>query len=267
VELTFLILALGATAGLVAITYAMRPGTRAIARHGVINALIGGLIVGAVVVGIVTLFFYGKDLFGTIGLLQALTIGAVVGAAVGAGFFWLSTVVLEIGLWFRPSASWAVGAVLATPVILAAVGFGYISFNAYVAQQAQPTVVPGTVRLILDGQRLGHIDVNSAVSCALLKDGGLAIDAQPTADDGRPADIQFTMTAAGEVSVVIVANGVQAFPGKGWEPGPETTNLIGDPIRAAGTVVLTNLVPLGTDQEPDPVERWSGRLMWGCGPQ
>jgi hypothetical protein len=83
------------------------------------------------------------------GTLIALAVAAVIGAVVFAvvmlmggtsadalraasylalGYLLLNLTVLVIGLVVRPSASWAVGAALATPVILAAIGFGYTAY-------------------------------------------------------------------------------------------------------------------------------------------
>ena len=46
------------------------------------------------------------------------------------GYLLLNLIVLVVGLWFRPSESWAIGAAVATPVILAAIGFGYTAYLA-----------------------------------------------------------------------------------------------------------------------------------------
>jgi heme/copper-type cytochrome/quinol oxidase subunit 4 len=85
------------------------------------------------------------------GTLIAFAVAAVLGAVVFAGvmlisaksddalraagyvavvYLVLNLTVLGIGLLARPSAAWAVGAALATPVILAAFGFGYTIFLA-----------------------------------------------------------------------------------------------------------------------------------------
>ncbi|HUP83328.1 MAG TPA: hypothetical protein VM284_03965 [Candidatus Limnocylindria bacterium] len=85
------------------------------------------------------------------GTLIALAVAAVIGAVVFAavmlisgkpedalraagymalGYLALNLIVLGIGLVARPPDIWAVGAALATPVILAAIGFGYTIFLA-----------------------------------------------------------------------------------------------------------------------------------------
>ena len=51
-------------------------------------------------------------------------------AYVAVSYLSLNVVVLTVGLWFKPSVSWAVGAALATPVILAAIGFGYAAYRS-----------------------------------------------------------------------------------------------------------------------------------------
>jgi hypothetical protein len=242
----------------------MRPATRSIARRGVTNALIAGLIVGVIAAVIVALFFYGKDFFGTIGLGQAVSLGLVAGSAIGAAFFWSNLVILEIGLWFRPAESWAVGAPFATPVILAAVGFGYVSYSAYQAQSQQPTVVGGTVEIVINGQRLGHVTARGSADCTLPVDGGLNIDATVSADNGQQARVQLAIR---NDQVTMLALGVGdsfATPGKGWSISDETVNLPPSDVRTRGAVDFAHLVPLLADGEPDPTERWDGALSWSC---
>ena len=50
---------------------------------------------------------------------------------VALAYLLLNLAVLAVGLVVRPSeSSWAIGAALATPVILAAIGFGYTAYLA-----------------------------------------------------------------------------------------------------------------------------------------
>ena len=63
-----------------------------------------------------------------IGLTAADVVRVVV--TVAGSYLLLNLTILAVGLWFKPSASWAVGAALATPVILAAIGFGYVAFRS-----------------------------------------------------------------------------------------------------------------------------------------
>jgi hypothetical protein len=49
---------------------------------------------------------------------------------VAVGYLCLNLAILAVGMWFKPSEGWAVGAALATPVILAAIGFGYAAYRA-----------------------------------------------------------------------------------------------------------------------------------------
>jgi hypothetical protein len=77
---------------------------------------------------ITTIFLNDPD---TTRILGPLGLGAVVAFVTGVGFLWLNVTILTVGLWFRPQRSWAIGACLATPVVLAAVGFGYSIFLAY----------------------------------------------------------------------------------------------------------------------------------------
>lgn len=86
------------------------------------------------------------------GTLIALAVSAVIGVAVVAavwlvarevnedslraaaylalGYLTLNLIVLGIGLLARPSNAWALGAAFATPLVIAAIGFGYTIFLA-----------------------------------------------------------------------------------------------------------------------------------------
>ena len=261
---TLLVMGLAATIVLVAVTYSRRSSVRDIYRRGFINACVAGLVVAAVTALLVTLFLNGKDFFGTISLSSAFGAGLIVGAAVGLGFFWLNMVILSIGMWFKPANSWPLGEAFATPVVIAAVGFGAIAFNTYQYQQAQPRAVPGTAQIVIDGQTLGHASAAGSANCQLLVDGGLSLDATITADDGRQVDIQLGIPSSGDSpNMAIVVGNVQAFPGKGWDPA-STTHLAPVWNRASGQLTFDGLVPLDVNAEPDPTERWSGNLSWTC---
>jgi hypothetical protein len=261
-----LIVGLPATIVLWLATWVRHPEMRGVGARGLRVALVGAIVVALVMVVLTTLFFNGRDFFGgTISLQSASSFGLVVGGAVGAGFFWLNSVILATGLWFKASGGWAVGALAATPVVIAAVGFGFTAFNSYQYEEAQPQEVSGTVALEMNGERLGLVSASGAASCMLQVDGGLMVDASVPATDGRQAVIRISVAATGEVrSVSITVDLSQAFPGKGWEPGPTTTRLVDGWSRAGGRVVLTDLVPLAANGEPDPTERWSGSLSWTC---
>ena len=87
-----------------------------IAVRGTLIALAVAAVIGAVVFGAVML------IGGNAGdALRAL-------GYVALGYLGLNLVVLAVGLVVRPSESWAVGAALATPVVLAAIGFGYAAY-------------------------------------------------------------------------------------------------------------------------------------------
>lgn len=260
-----LIVGLPATIVLWVVTWVRHPEMRGVGARGLRVALVGAIVVALVMVVLTTLFFNGRDFFGTISLQSAFSFGLVVGGAVGAGFFWLNLVILAIGLWFKASGGWAVGALAATPVVIAAVGFGFTAFNSYQYEEAQPQEVSGTVALEMDGERLGLVSASGAASCMLQVDGGLGVSANVLTSDGRQTDIQMGVAASGEVlSVAISVDQSQAFPGKGWEPGPTTTRLVDGWSRAGGQLILVGLVPLDGDGEPDPTERWSGSLSWTC---
>ena len=87
-----------------------------IAVRGTLIALAVAAMIGAMVFGAVML------IGGNVGdALRAL-------GYVALGYLTLNLVVLAVGLVMRPSERWAVGAALATPVVLAAIGFGYAAY-------------------------------------------------------------------------------------------------------------------------------------------
>lgn len=263
--ITLVVIGLPATVVLWVVTWARHPEMRGLALRGASIALVAAIVVALVMVVVTTLFFNGRDFFGTISLGSALSFGLIVGGFVGASFFWLNTVILAIGLWFKATGGWAVGALAATPVVIAAVGFGFTAYNTYQYQQEQPQNVSGTFALEMDGARLGHISASGAATCSLQVDGGLVVNANEPARDGRQTDIQLSVAASGEVrAVALTVDQSQAFPGKGWEPGADTTQLVAGWSRAQGQMTFRDLVPLAANAEPDPTERWSGSLSWTC---
>jgi hypothetical protein len=94
------------------------PGTRRVAVRGILIALAAAAIVGGVVFGTVILMSGSID-----DALRAT-------AYLALGYLALNLVVLGVGLVLKPSESWAIGAAVATPVILAAIGFGYAAYRA-----------------------------------------------------------------------------------------------------------------------------------------
>jgi hypothetical protein len=94
-------------------------GRAQIAVRGTLIALVAAVVIGAVVSAAVILIGAKFD------------DAARAGIYVAAGYLALNLVVLGVGLIVRPSESWAVGAALATPVVLAAIGFGYSIFRGY----------------------------------------------------------------------------------------------------------------------------------------
>ncbi|MEA2677246.1 MAG: hypothetical protein QOJ81_1387 [Chloroflexota bacterium] len=96
-----------------------RPSSRGqIAVRGTLIALAVAAVIGAVV-------------FAAVMLISGKVDDALVALSyVALGYLVLNLVVLGVGLSFRPSPSWAVGAALATPIILAAIGFGYAAYRA-----------------------------------------------------------------------------------------------------------------------------------------
>ncbi len=115
-----LVIGLAATIVLWAITWVRQPESRRLAMRGVAIAVVVALAL-ALIVFVLAMLFLGAT----------LAVGLTAGGIVGAGFFWLNSVVLAIGLWFKPSASWPIGSALSTPVIVAAIGFGYAAYRAW----------------------------------------------------------------------------------------------------------------------------------------
>ena len=95
-----------------------RRSTGRVVLRGTLIALAAAAIIAGLVFGIV--FLMGG---GTADALRA-------SAYVALGYLALNLVVLGGGLLVKPSESWAIGAAVATPVILAAIGFGYTAYLA-----------------------------------------------------------------------------------------------------------------------------------------
>jgi hypothetical protein len=86
-----------------------------------------GVLVALVVAAVIALIVFGAaQLMGA-----AVGDGVKAATAVGLSYLVVNLVVLAAGLVFRAPGNWAVGAALATPVIVAAIGFGYTIFLAY----------------------------------------------------------------------------------------------------------------------------------------
>lgn len=94
------------------------PSTGRIAVRGTLIALAAAAILGGLVFAVVML------MGGSIADAVRAT------AYVALGYLALNLIVLGAGLLVRRSESWAVGAALATPVIVAAIGFGYAAFRS-----------------------------------------------------------------------------------------------------------------------------------------
>lgn len=91
---------------------------RHIAARGALIALAVAAAIGGVIFGAVMLLGGGVD-----AALVAVTYVAV-------GYLCLNLIILVVGLWLKPTEAWAVGAALATPVVLAAIGFGYAAYRS-----------------------------------------------------------------------------------------------------------------------------------------
>lgn len=260
-----LLVGLTVTIALWAFVLVRRPEMRGLAARGAGVALLVAAIIGLVAILLITLVFNGRPfLFGsTLSLAGAFTLGLIGGGVLAGGFLWINLLVLAVGLWFRPGEGWAVGATLATPVVIAALGFGYGSFTSYQYQSTQPRYVPGTFAITVDGTRRGHATAAGQAPCGLLPDGSLRLDANAE-DTGQPVDVQFGLSPTGEIQVLAIAVGdVFAGPGKGWEIG-STTAVVAGSSRESGQITFHDIVPLDGEGLPDPIERWSGSLSWTC---
>lgn len=120
---TLLLIGLAATLVLWAVTLLRQAQIRGLALRGTAIALVVALVLGLIVFGAATLF-----------LGETLASALAAGATVGLGYLWLNLIILMVGLWFKPTDSWAVGSALATPVVLAAIGFGYAAYRAWPLQ-------------------------------------------------------------------------------------------------------------------------------------
>jgi hypothetical protein len=120
---TFLAIAVATTIVLWAATWVRQPDTRRLALRGAAIAL-GVALVLTVSVFVLAMVF----------LNATPAVGLIAGGTIGLTYLLLNLVVLAIGLWFKPSDSWSVGSALATPVIVAAIGFGYAAYRAWPLQ-------------------------------------------------------------------------------------------------------------------------------------
>jgi hypothetical protein len=90
------------------------------------RAVVRGALIALAVAAVV-----GGGTFAAVMLITAnLDEAFRAGGYLGVGYLALNLVVLVLGLIVRPSESWPVGAAVATPVILAAIGFGYTAYLA-----------------------------------------------------------------------------------------------------------------------------------------
>jgi hypothetical protein len=117
---TFLAIALAATVVLWAATWVRQPDARRLGLRGAAIALVVALALGLIIFVLATVF---------LGATPA--VGLMAGGTVGLAYLLLNLVVLAVGLWFKPSDSWPIGSALSTPVIVAAIGFGYAAYRAW----------------------------------------------------------------------------------------------------------------------------------------
>ncbi len=89
-----------------------------------VRIAVRGTLIALVVAGVI-----GAVVFAAVILISGNANDALRAAGyVALGYLALNLVVLGAGLIARPSEGWAVGAALATPVVIAAMGFGYAAY-------------------------------------------------------------------------------------------------------------------------------------------
>jgi hypothetical protein len=242
--------------------------------RGLVNGLIVSVVIFVATVAIVTFLYNGRgsteisfDLGG------AFALGLAVGSTLAVGFFALGVALMPLGLLFRLGERWpSFGTWIAVPIVFASAGLAVGAFNAGRHEQAQPTSVQGSMSIEISGQQLGSTTAGGPAVCQESQDGSFTVTAGMapaggalTASNGQPAGITLSVDGAGSILVVQIGVGTwQAFPGRGWEPGPNTTALAAGWTRQAGRMTLSNLVPLNPQSVPDPTERWNGTLSWTC---
>jgi hypothetical protein len=255
-----LLILVSVSAGLWAAAIALRRVERDVTLRGLRNGLLAALVLFLVTATLVTFMF-------------DVSLGILVGAVIGLGYFWLGAILIPIGLLFHARPDWTrVGAWVAVPIIVMSAGFGYAAYRAVQQEGAPPTSTNGTVELSLSGARLGTANASGAATCqfdntgALRLQAGAGIGGSPlNATDGRPVTIQYAMDANGaNRSIQLGVSGVKAVPGQGWDPSPQTIALSPTSTAHAGQVTLSGMVPLDANGEPNPTEVWSGVFNWTC---
>lgn len=268
-----LIVGLALTVLLLALVARTQPAKRPLLRRGIARATLVSILVGLVIGVVVTFTFTGREfLDSTVEFPGALLLGLVLATTAAGAFLWLATLLLAVGLWWRGGSGWAsYGALIAVPMVAAAVIFGYSILQLLQADAESPTVRVGSASLVLEGGRLGRATASGSATCILWPEGSFGLEAgfDPqqhfVTADGRSASVQLGLATDGAVELLAMSVGeVGATPGKGWQPGPETTRPSPGSTAAAGEVALSGIVPLTGSGEPDPDERWQGSLTWDC---
>jgi hypothetical protein len=269
--LPLVVIALAVTAALWATAVVLKRVDGGVVKRGLRNGLVAAGAIFAIVTVLVGLIANGSQFFfSTLDLSGALTLGALVGAALAIGYLWLGAVLVALGLIFRAKPGWTTaGAWAAVPIVVVSAGFGYGAYRSVSDEGARPASYPGTVALQLTGANIGIVSASGPAICQVNSAGDLSLNSGAgaegtlTSSDGRPVDIGYTMNRDG-AQVQIVVGDYNAAPGKGWEPGPDTIAVVAGSTAASGQTRLMNLVPLNASGEPDTTERWSGLLNWTC---
>jgi hypothetical protein len=116
-------------------------------RPGLRNGATIALLIGLIVVAVVTLYMNGREfLGGPIGLVDAFTLGLLVGVPVAVGFFWLGALLMPLGLLVRLGRRWTTAGVwIAVPLAAVLIYAAYVGYQtATGADQApnSPTPAP-----------------------------------------------------------------------------------------------------------------------------
>ena len=255
-----LVLAAVVTAVLWAAAFAMRRVDRDVTIRGLRNGLLVALVLFLITAILVTMLF-------------DLSLAILIGALIALGYFWVGAMLIPLGLLFRARPDWTkLGAWVAVPIIVMSAGFGYAAYRAVQEEGAPPRSTNGTVTLALSGPRLGTVNASGTATCQFDNTGALRLQAGAgiggsalNATDGRPVTIQYAMDANGaNRSIQLNVGGIQAVPGKGWDPSPQTIALSPTSTAHAGQVTLNNVVPLDQAGKPDANEVWSGIFSWSC---
>ncbi|HEY5488246.1 MAG TPA: hypothetical protein VIK00_00275 [Candidatus Limnocylindrales bacterium] len=199
-------------------------------------------------------------------LLFNVTSGLIVGLVVGAGYFWIGSTLIPVGLVFKSKPAWTtLGAWAAVPVIVVSIGFGYTEYRS-ANDQPQSTTANGTIALSLNGLGQYPVTANGVATCSTSSAGDMALfggtagNAAVMSQDGRVVQLQFSIAASGANPSLSLTVGSQTA-----NAAPQTMRLDPGSSPTGGHATLAGIDPLGTNGQPDPSQVWSGDFSWSCG--